>query len=138
MSHDDKVSRTPRTDAFAEDIPPNASRHTRDHYEWREFSRQLERELAEVQSVAKEVSAFALRRDATATVQSATRDTIIEECAKVCDETAQFQSEMALNTNTEESMVTYRKARAWDASVCAAKIRALKRHDDIHDVERKP
>ena len=69
---------------------------------------------------------------------SATRDTIIEECAKVCDETAQFQSEMALNTNTEESMVTYRKARAWDASVCAAKIRALKRHDDIHDVERKP
>ena len=77
------------------------------------------------------VSGHTVAKAAWQAAQSATRDTIIEECAKVCDETAQFQSEMALNTNTEESMVTYRKARAWDASVCAAKIRALKRHDDI-------
>ena len=53
------------------------------------------------------------------------RDNAIEECAALCDETAQLQSEMA-QSSEEESMVTYRKARAWDASVCAAKIRALK------------
>lgn len=49
------------------------------------------------------------------------RNAIIEECAVVCDETARLQSEMA-----EGEMTQYRKARAWDASICAAKIRALK------------
>ena len=55
------------------------------------------------------------------------RNMTIEEAAKVCDETAQLQSEMAMAEHTDENMERYRKARAWDATVCAAKIRALKK-----------
>jgi hypothetical protein len=48
------------------------------------------------------------------------RSNVIEECARVCDEIARLQSEMA-----DGEMEQYRKARAWDASVCAAKIRSI-------------
>jgi hypothetical protein len=50
-----------------------------------------------------------------------TRDSIIEECAKVIELRAHSQAEKWQNVSEN-----YGKSRAWDAQMCAAEVRSLK------------
>lgn len=87
-------------------------------------------DLNTVQSVLGQLEA--VRRIINAPSAASSSETehneIVEKCAKVCDDVAKLQSEMASDAGRDDDlgMERYRKARAWDASILAVTIRNLK------------
>jgi hypothetical protein len=65
------------------------------------------KDVREMRLEAEEMLRVVAQALTPASPQSETRDSVIEECAKLCDETAQLQSEMA--KDAEEGMERYRK-----------------------------